>query len=103
FDMLLQELNQHASERFTASQQAVSAVYCDRDAHAIAEQLSSGQRLRVLGITSRFTTFLQHSMRDWLSAFERLGHQTLLLIEEADHQILNNIVYSRTAQDFQPD
>lgn len=103
FDLLLQELLQHANERFTASQQALTTIYSARDARSIAEQFSSSRRLRVLGITSRFTTFLQHSMRDWLSAFERLGHETMLLIEQDDHQVLNNIVYSQTAQAFQPD
>ena len=62
-----------------------------------------GSRLRILGITSRFTTFLQYSMRDWLAAFEALGHETKLLIEEADHVQLGQWGYARGAADFRPD
>jgi hypothetical protein len=59
--------------------------------------------LRVLGITSRYTTFLQHSMRDWLAGFARLGHATRLLIESADHEIFNNVVYAEACAEFRPD
>ncbi len=42
--------------------------------------------LKVLGITSRFTTFLQFCMRDWLDGFERLGAQTECYIESENYQ-----------------
>jgi hypothetical protein len=60
-------------------------------------------KLSVLGITSRFTTFLQHSMRDWLSALESLGHETQLIIEQADHDRLHPITYLQAIADFRPD
>jgi hypothetical protein len=60
-------------------------------------------RLRVLGITSRYTTFLQHSMRDWLEAFERLGHDTKLLMEPADHLLLGPAGVAQGVLEFQPD
>lgn len=59
--------------------------------------------LRILGITSRFTTFLQHSMRDWLAAMEALGHQTRLLIEQADHQCLSSLCFGAAMSEFRPD
>lgn len=62
-----------------------------------------GGSLRVLGITSRYTTFLQHSMRDWLSAFERLGHETRLVIEDHDHLMLGAFGYAQSILDFKPD
>lgn len=63
----------------------------------------NGQKLRILGITSRYTTFLQYSMRDWLSAFTRLGHETQLLIEHHDHEMLTPICFARECARFKPD
>ena len=65
--------------------------------------LSSGLPLKVLGVTSRFTTFLQHSMRDWLAAFSRLGHRTRLFIEDHDHEICNGLGIAAACAEFQPD
>ncbi len=62
-----------------------------------------GSRLRVLGLTSRYTTFLQHSMRDWLAAFDRLGHQTRLVIDAADHEVCGEQYRARACAEFQPD
>ncbi|MDQ3440816.1 MAG: glycosyltransferase [Planctomycetota bacterium] len=70
---------------------------------SIALRIERGEKLRILGITSRYTTFLQHSMRDWLDAFARMGHTTRLIIEDADHQVLNNIEYAQACTDFRPD
>ncbi|MCF6209692.1 MAG: glycosyltransferase [Gammaproteobacteria bacterium] len=59
--------------------------------------------LRVMGCTSRFTSFLQYCVRDLISGFERLGHQALIHIEESDisratkYDILSTILY------FKPD
>ncbi len=63
----------------------------------------AGRPLRVLGVTSRYTTFLQHSMRDWLAAFDRLGHATRLVIEGHDHEIHNELVTAAAIADFGPD
>ncbi len=70
---------------------------------AIAEKFRSGQKLRVLGITSRYTTFLQYSMRDWLAAFDRAGHQTKLLIESEAHECQTTLCFARACVEFQPD
>ena len=70
---------------------------------SIAAKIRSGQKLRVLGITSLYTTFLQYSMRDWLASFAKLGHETRLLIEEGTHEMLNSLSFARTCVDFIPD
>jgi hypothetical protein len=62
-----------------------------------------GGSLRILGITSRYTTFLQHSMRDWLAAMETMGHQTRLLIEQADHETMPALVMAEQCLSFRPD
>lgn len=59
--------------------------------------------LRILGVTSRHTTFLQYSMRDCLKALETLGHHTRLVIEPSDHQPLDAISTLSAQLDFEPD
>ncbi|HEY1923043.1 MAG TPA: glycosyltransferase [Tepidisphaeraceae bacterium] len=69
----------------------------------IASHFRSGRPLKILGITSRFTTFLQYSMRDWLASFERLGHQTRLVIESHDHHFCNSMSTAAACAEFAPD
>lgn len=59
--------------------------------------------LRVFGLTSRFTTVLQHSMRDLQAAFERQGHRFCLLIEDNDHDSLPRVKIAEAFAAFQPD
>ncbi|MCG8409091.1 MAG: glycosyltransferase [Phycisphaerales bacterium] len=59
--------------------------------------------LRVLGLTSRFTTVLQHSMRDLKSAFERLGHHFDLSIEENNHDLVLPRHIAREIESLRPD
>lgn len=73
------------------------------DACAVAETIRAGKPLRILGITSLYTTFLQHSMRDWLSGMQSLGHSTRLLIEQHDHEKLHPSSYLSAIADFRPD
>lgn len=61
------------------------------------------EKLRILGITSKFTTFLQHSMRDWLAAFEQLGHETHLVIEPADHLLCDGMGLTASIAEYAPD
>ena len=78
-------------------------LYAGVTAEGVAQRLRGGEKLRVLGITSRYTTFLQYSMRDWLAAFERLGHSTRLLIEDAPHEQMTGLCFARACVDFRPD
>lgn len=64
---------------------------------------AAGRPLRVLGITSLHTTFLQFSMRDCLRAIERLGHRTKLLIEDDQHLCLDASAVLRAQLEFEPD
>ncbi len=101
-DALLQPVRTVQSERCFQLLNQIKSVYVGVDQAVLQKRFESGH-LKILGITSRFTTFLQHSMRDWLSGMRRLGHQTRLLIEEADHEILNSLSYAQACADFRPD
>lgn len=80
----------------------LDAVYAPPTGLDWPEKFGSG-RLRILGITSRYTTFLQHSMRDWLAAIKSLGHEAQLVIEDQDHQMLGAFGYAKGVLDFKPD
>jgi hypothetical protein len=77
------------------------------EAAAVAARLvaaaAEGRPLRVLGLTTRYSVFIQHSMRDWLAAFDALGHATRLLIEPTDHQSCNTLVIATACDEFLPD
>ena len=85
----------------------VTRLYKDRDAAWWARRLAnagvSEPPLRLLGITSRYTTVLQYSMRDWLAAFESLGHQTHLYIEPDEHSYFSSIKLLEQIEQLQPD
>lgn len=102
-ESLLADAHRTAGADLVAMRSAIDAAYADLTPAAIAARLRSGRPLRIMGLTSLYTTFLQHSMRDWLDAFERMGHQTKLVIEERDHETLNNVIYSQISRDFRPD
>jgi len=64
----------------------------------------SGKRpLRVLGCTSRFTSFLQYCMRDLLAGFKEMGHETLMHIEESDISRATLLDLLTTVDEFKPD
>jgi hypothetical protein len=79
------------------------ALSARNTAAALAEKFGSGRPLRVLGLTSRYTTFIQYSMRDWLAAFDRLGHTTRLVLEAEDHHLFNNLAVASICVEFEPD
>ncbi|HEY1686287.1 MAG TPA: glycosyltransferase [Tepidisphaeraceae bacterium] len=96
-DQFLAPLQAEFSQRCSAQISQYEKIY------GLDISVASSPRLKILGITSRFTTFLQHSMRDWLSAMRKLGHETRLLIEDADHELLNTLCHAQTCTEFRPD
>lgn len=98
FDGLVQSLFTDGAKRIGELKQRGGASI-----ELIAQKLAAGKPLRILGVTSRYTTFLQHSMRDWLDAFERMGHTTKLVLEQADHEAFNSIGHAEACAEFEPD
>lgn len=81
-------------------------VYAGRDVAWWARRYataSADDPLRVLCVTSRFTSFLKYSMRDTVDALERAGLSTRLLMEPADHLALDPHDYLSAFVEFQPD
>ncbi len=59
--------------------------------------------LRVLGLCSRYTTYLQHAMRDAAEEFRRRGVEFKLLIEPSDHDLIPHHLYAEETAAFAPD
>ena len=60
-------------------------------------------RPKVLLITSRFTTVLQHSTADCEAAFKKLGWRTRLLIEPTDTHRMTTTAMQQALATFRPD
>jgi hypothetical protein len=102
-DVLNQESMAIATQRLSDVQGELRVFADTFTPESIVQQYSSGKPLNVLGITARYTTFLKHSMRDWLNAFARLVHRTELYMESADHELSNNLVMAEACARFKPD
>ncbi len=102
-DEILEQATAKTTEQFLGLTERFRVASAATSPEAIASHFGSGRPLKVLGITSRFTTFLQYSMRDWLASFERLGHRTHLVIEEQDHHFCNSMSTASASAEFGPD
>lgn len=81
---VVERINQARMDLAQQQHDRIQQRCATRDAHAYyAERFAqrNQQPLRVLGITSRHTTYLQYSMRDIGDALNKLGHNFQLLIE----------------------
>jgi len=84
----------------------VEAVYDKRTPAWWAERYRSAgpdDPLRVLLVTSRYTTFLQHATRDLKRAFDKAGLRTRMLVEPHDHALLARRTYLQAFVEFVPD
>ncbi|MBN1343209.1 MAG: hypothetical protein JXQ73_11050 [Phycisphaerae bacterium] len=104
---ILRRLTEETTASEKTYRQTVRASLADRGSpEHYAEHFArrDDRPLRILGLTSRFTTFLQYSMRDIEHAAANLGHEFRLLIEDSDHTPLLRPEYiSKQVEDFMPD
>lgn len=98
-----------AARRETERRERMERVRCavQQNYHGKIERICSAVRgavrLRILGMTSRFTTVLQHTMRDLLDAFETAGHETRIVMEADDNSSFSPIVLLDEIERFEPD
>jgi glycosyltransferase involved in cell wall biosynthesis len=100
---ILTEAKGKVDKELISRMEQFQPAYTNTTPESIAAMLKSGRPLKVLGITSRFTTFLQYSMKDWLAGFEQLGHKTKLAIEDHDHEVGTSLTLAAACAEFQPD
>ncbi|HVT89390.1 MAG TPA: glycosyltransferase [Tepidisphaeraceae bacterium] len=101
-DSIWSSAHQSANQQMQDVCRKVEPIYGNIGTKNLARRLR-GEGLRVMGITSLYTTFLKYSMSDWLDAFTEMGHEALACIERADHEINNPLTFAKVAAEFQPD
>ena len=105
-DRALDRLREIGEARNRKGRETLAAATAEYDALPATHwhrRYTDGTPLRVLGFTSRFTTYLQYSMRDCKAAFERLGHRFELLIEQNDHDLLPSNRNAQAVAALKPD
>jgi hypothetical protein len=108
-DRVVAEAEVAQSAEHAALSHRVREVYLDRDAafwsrrYAAALAPSSPEPLRILIPTTRYSTFVRHSSRDLVLAFERAGHTARLLIEPDSSSRFSSVAYLRELDEFRPD
>lgn len=70
---------------------------------ALRARLRQGTSLRVLVITSRFSTYMKHAAADFVHALGTLGHDARLLLEADDHTRQTQAHYLQAVLGFDPD
>lgn len=102
-DLVTQKVKSIAASRereFAELKQALEQRYRDRyEAYWAKRFRKPGP---ILGLTSRFTTMLQYSMRDTLEALQRAGWDTEMTIESKDHQQVSGIEIARRILERDP-
>lgn len=86
-------------------QQEIAAYYQPLTASDFSRAIrgQAGRPPRVLFLTTRFSTVLQHSTRDAAEAFRQLGWETYIIIEPASHHALSRVGIRQVLADFKPD
>ena len=73
------------------------------NAEAYAGRSSGGAPERVLIITTRFSTYIQHAARDIASATEKAGAKARLVIEPDACSEINGLTIAQAIDEFRPD
>jgi hypothetical protein len=96
---------QHIVERDNAARREVETCYTTLTPGVLAELLGENppRAPRILLLTTRFSTVLQHSSRDTADAFRALGWDAQVLIEPSPSHRMYQPVIRRAIADFRPD
>ncbi len=95
----INQLTEATAQRIDTIEHAVADYYAGMDSNAWRDVYATADRpLRILGCTSRFTSFLQFCMRDLLAGFDKLGCTTLPAPGDVRHHAHDQV---RSAGDHQ--
>ncbi len=100
----LTRCEQQVLPRMEADRRLLAELYPQDFADTVKEKIRRREKLRVLLMTSRYTTYLQYSTRDMAKGFRQLGHETFVLIEDegAGCGIRRDVMMRRFCE-FRPD
>ena len=100
----INQLTEATAQRIDTIEHAVADYYAGMDNNAWRAIYTTTDRpLRILGCTSRFTTFLQYCMRDLLTGFDKLGCTTMLHQETSAIMRTTKYDLLATINEFRPD
>ena len=98
---LLRRARQETADREAQWRRRIVRHYADFDCPALT--VGQAARPKVLLITCRFTTVLQHSTADCEQAFRKLGWRTRKLIEPSDTHRMTTTAVAEALATFRPD
>lgn len=100
----LEQLRLARWEEVQVNQSRVARLQrADHSRHLLALLQNGGRPVRMLLITSLFTTVLQYVTDDLAEAFRELGHETLVLREKDAGEGVDAVMVSRAVLSFNPD
>jgi hypothetical protein len=70
---------------------------------AVRAAWREGRPLRILVMTTRFSSYMRHAAADLVHALESLGHTAQLLVEPDDHTRMTQLHYTRAVTGFDPE
>ncbi|MEM7625774.1 MAG: hypothetical protein AAF333_09100 [Planctomycetota bacterium] len=100
-NQLLVRARQQTAAREARWQRRIDQHYADFNCDALT--VGQAARPKVLLITCRFTTVLQHSTADCEQAFRKLGWRTRKLIEPSDTHRMTTTAVTEALATFRPD
>jgi hypothetical protein len=102
-DRILHAMETEQNREHAELASKVEAIYANRDAAWWAKRYASGEPLKILIPTSRFSTFIRFASRDLAEAFEVSGHAARLIMEPDEFSSLSSVGYLREIAEFEPD
>ncbi|MFG0245867.1 MAG: hypothetical protein ACF8MF_07455 [Phycisphaerales bacterium JB052] len=101
-------------ERLVTEQTAKAKAYTEEIEHRIAElgpdgrsmrfdRIRSGDPARIMIVTTRYSTYIQHASADLAATLKQQGHETRLLCEPDAHSTLTPLLCLHALHEFEPD
>jgi hypothetical protein len=89
-EMTLQTIARHQNTLASAAMNEMAVYYDAQFGQRLAEKIAQKRYsdIKILGLTCRYSTFVQYCTRDLLAGFNDLGCQTELMIEPNSHYML---------------
>ncbi|MHA7812651.1 MAG: CgeB family protein [Phycisphaerales bacterium] len=99
----LRKQQRHRSASWRSAIEARASIRDGRYWNDRFEAIRGGDPARILIVTTRFSTYMQHANRDLAHSLEQLGHEVRVLTEPSTHTMLAPHITLRAQHDFDPD
>lgn len=101
---IIKKFQNEVSNSLIQLRQKASDLFPDGYYENVVQRIASGMNLRIFFLTSRYSSYIQFSIRDMAEGFQQLGHQVLVLKEDDDagYALRGDLVLEKIIN-FQPD